>query len=118
MLNKQLFYFCLYLITTGISGLCYGQNSISKIKEIESLYRELKYEEALTKGNQILQSPQSFSSNDLAFVHEYLGVIYFSTGRRDSSQFHFLSYLNLKPGGTLDSVNFSPKIIEFFTGNF
>jgi hypothetical protein len=114
MLNNLPVHLGFILIIIGLSVSAYSQKSVSSIPEIELLYKELKYEKALAKGKELLQTPENLSLNDLATVHKYLGVIYFSIGASDSSRSHFLSYINLKPGGTLDPINFSPKIIEFF----
>jgi hypothetical protein len=114
MLNKFIFYVILYLITIIFSTLSHAQNKTTRISELESLYKQLKFEEALGQGKKILAHPERLGTDELALVHQYLGVIYYSVGSQDSSRSHFLSYLDLKPDGDLDPVNFSPKIVSFF----
>lgn len=114
MLNKHSYYNSLWVILILFSISLASQSSMTRVKEIEVLYKQLKLEKALEIGNELLANPQGLTANELAFIHKYLGVIYFSMGSPDSSRFHFLSYLNLQPEGQLDPVSFSPKIVDFF----
>ena len=91
-----------------------SQTLISQVNQIEILYKQLKFDEALVTGNNLLRNPAGLSADQLAFLHKYLGVIHYTLGRQDSARFHFLSYFNLEPDGILDPVHFSPKITSFF----
>ncbi len=84
------------------------------VARLGSLYEALQFQEVVRKGKELLKHPERFTPDQLARIHEYLGLAYYSLGRLDSARSHFVSELELDPDRRLDPIRVSPKIIDFF----
>ncbi len=85
-----------------------------EVAHLGQLYESLQFETVIQIGHQLLKHPEQFSPDQLATIHEFMGLAYFSLGNLDSARSHFVSELKLDPTRQLDPVRVSPKIIEFF----
>ncbi|NOX38411.1 MAG: hypothetical protein GXO78_12835 [Calditrichaeota bacterium] len=85
-----------------------------EVARLGQLYESLQFEAVIQTGRQLLKHPEQFSTDQLATIHEFMGLAHFSLGNLDSARSHFVSELELDPTRQLDPVRVSPKIIEFF----
>lgn len=99
----------LLLFATVISS----QTTSVKISQMRFYYDDVRYEDAISTGQEILEKSAEFSIDQLAFVHQYLGLAFFNIGQQDSARSHFLSWLSIDPQASLDPVTTSPKIVAF-----
>ena len=91
-----------------------GQNKPDDISQIKYLYEELRFEDAINFGRQILKGAEKISSENLQYIHQYMAFSFYNVGLLDSARVHFLSLLSINPNMELNPVNTSPKIIDFF----
>lgn len=105
------FIFCLLPFA---SPALQAQSSIADILQVKFYYDAVEFEKAISTGREILTSGQSFTADELSFLHRYLALSYYNIGQVDSARIHFLSLLSLDAGYELDPVTVSPKIIDFF----
>ncbi|GAB4372711.1 MAG: hypothetical protein Kow0042_16180 [Calditrichia bacterium] len=113
MSGKLLFRFVCIISLWWVPGLLPAQPG-SAVHQVQALYENLQYEEAIHLGKQLLRNPAGLGASDLALINRYLGVSWFSIGEPDSARTYFLSLLSIEPEAVLDSLQFSPKIIRFF----
>ncbi|KAA3660184.1 MAG: hypothetical protein DWQ10_07245 [Calditrichaeota bacterium] len=84
------------------------------IFQMRYLYDEAQFEKATLQGQQLLDKASTFSPEQLLIIHRYMGLSFFNLGQTDSARVHFFSVLSIDADFTLDPINTSPKIIDFF----
>ncbi len=82
--------------------------------QLRYLYNQIKFEQVISSGKQLLQNQEQISAAHLQEIHKYLALAYFNTGEQDSSRAHFYTLLSLNPEFEPDPVQTSPKILDFF----
>jgi hypothetical protein len=114
MLNK---FFILSALLAGLF-LCteqsHAQSSTVDISQIKYLYEELRFEESIQLGQNILKKEETLSAQQLEYIHQYVAFSFYNVGNTDSARVHFLSLLTINPDKELNTLDTSPKIIEFF----
>ena len=108
----KVFLFIVLIALIGISDQVEGQTFKQDISQIKYLHDELRFEEAVDKGQLLLEDAKNLSVNQLKYIHQYMAFSYFNIGLPDSSRIHFLSLLSIDPGIELNSLETSPKIID------
>ena len=112
MLNKvQLFFFG---ISIFISSALIAQTAEYEIFQLRFLYNEIKFEEVISKGNELLKDTEILNKFNLTEIHTYLALSFYNIGKQDSSRSHFYTLLSLDADFEPDAVNTSPKILSFF----
>ncbi|KAA3613372.1 MAG: hypothetical protein DWQ05_17945 [Calditrichaeota bacterium] len=92
-----------------------AQSVTYDIFQLRFLYDQIRFEDVILVGNQLLENQPDISREGLGEIHKFLALSYFNTGKPDSSRAHFYSLLSLQPGFELDPIQTSPKIIDFFS---
>lgn len=112
MLNKVgLILFELYFF---LSATLLAQNAEYEIFQLRFLYNDIKFEEVIAQGQQLLKNTETHSKNNLIEIHKYLALSFYNTSNQDSSRSHFYTLLSLDKDFEPDPVNTSPKILNFF----
>ena len=106
--NKSILFIPLQLLC-----VCFLFAQPSGIK-VEQLYNDLRFEEAIENGKELLQNKQVLNKSDLLVIHRYMAYSYFNLSQPDSARAHFLTLLSLDDKIQLDPIRTSPKIIDFF----
>jgi tetratricopeptide (TPR) repeat protein len=114
MLNKHFMVIVIFINVFTQIGTTFAQKTASDISQIKFLYEDLRYEEAIKFGQQILRDEDYLSANHLEYVHQYMAYSFYNIGKSDSARVHFLSLLSINPEIELNPLITSPKIIDFF----
>ena len=104
--------FVLWFLTITLPLI--GQIEQNSVIEVKYEYDQLRFRQALTKANELLQQRDKMLPEELVFLHQYAALSFYNLGEQDSARVHFLSALSIRPSLTLDAGETSPKIIEFF----
>ncbi len=60
-------FFCVFLLSAQPSGI-----------QVEKLYNELRFEEAIENGKELLGNKQFLNKTDLMIIHQYMAYSYFN----------------------------------------
>ncbi len=112
MLNRVLLF--TLLSTLLIQHPLSAQSKDYDVFQLRFLYNEVKFDDVIQLGRQLLKNPQRLDQKDLEQIHKYLALSFFNTGLTDSSRSHFYTLLSVNPAYEPDPVQTSPKILEFF----
>ncbi len=113
--KKYIIFFTFCLISVGYLQHGFAQNiKTVDVSQIKFLYDELRFEEAIGFGQEVLKKDKISTPQHLEYIHQYLAYSFFNTGLLDSARVHFLALISINPEAELDPINTSPKIIDFF----
>ena len=110
MLNK----FQSLIIVLFFANALVAQTDNYTIFQVRYLYDEAEFEKATAQGQQLLQKDHTLNPEQLLTIHRYMALSYFSLGQMDSARVHFFSVLSIDTKFSLDPIDTSPKIINFF----
>ena len=92
----------------------FAQQGTKQALNLKYLYQDLRYEQVIQQGQNLLETPQSLSPEPMEMIHQYMAFSFFNLGIQDSARAHFLSLLMLDKDFAVDPVTTSPKVLAFF----
>ena len=115
LVNRVLTAVALFLVATiQPVPLVSAQDALDVLAMARSNYRALEFDSARAILSKLIAEPAEVRPDDIAEAHMYLGLIEFNTAAPTAARDHFISALSLNTGLTLDPLDASPKVFEFF----
>ncbi|MBC8276765.1 MAG: hypothetical protein H8E46_00915 [FCB group bacterium] len=81
---------------------------------LESLYNARKFDELITYGNSLLETPDTLYPDELSELRRYMGFTCVILRREYEAKNHFMKWLELDPEASLDPIMVPPNIIRVF----
>ncbi len=102
------------IIWLCLSSVLSAQDSNYDIFTLGFLYDDIKFDEVIIKGRELLQHAETYNKEQLGTIHSYMALAFYNLNMQDSSRAHFYTVLTLLPDYAPDPVKVSPKIVHFF----
>ncbi|MBN1481909.1 hypothetical protein EH223_06170 [candidate division KSB1 bacterium] len=100
--------FCFY------ACFLFGQNPDSDIAFMQQKLRAFDYNAVIEAAEKALANPDRYRTDQLINIHEMKAVAHYSKSELLDAKASFIEILKLDSLRTLDPIQTSPKIIEFF----
>ncbi len=89
--------------------------SLNEIHELQKHYESFEYSTVITKADNLLSDKERFSNESLIQIYTLKAASHFAMNDLSDSRKAFIDLLKIKEDFKLDSSQYSPKLIEFFT---
>ena len=104
----------LILLICLFGSTLYSQINNQQVLQVKKYYDALEYRQAVTFGDSLVSANQELFSEELVFIHKYVGLSRYNLADLNGARSNFFSVLMLNPEMQLSAEEVSPKIISFF----
>ena len=108
--QRATFIFFTFILSVSIYSLFYSDNPI---EQLQKHYKNCEYEKAIILAERILKDP-NINNLDKSQSYEIKGVSEFSSNQYLNARITFMEYILFNKNATIDPINVSPKIVDFF----
>jgi hypothetical protein len=102
------------IIILFIAPSVYAQEHTASLSDVRKAYEEFDYDRVISISERLIASPDTFSASSRIMLLTLNGVAHFIKGDEIPARKSFFEVLKIDSTFTLDSVSYSPKIVEFF----